>query len=133
MDDERRLIFGWAHIARKADGSLPYDSQGDVVDTPEALKAWEDRFYDFLPESPTADDMHEEFGVAKIVGGLCFTPEVTKALGIPDGIIPTGQFIVVRVPNTPRGDTLWDEAKSMQKPAFSIVAAVRRVPLAEAA
>lgn len=126
MDDERRLVYAWASIARRADGSLPVDSQGDVIDTPEALRAWEDAFYEFLPNQPTADDMHEDYGVAKISGGLVFTPELTKAMGIPDGVLPTGALVVTKIPKTSRGDMLWEDIKAGRRRMMSIVASVER-------
>lgn len=132
VDEAQRRVFGWASIARKADGTLPHDSQGDVIDTPEAQLAWENAFYEFLPKAATADDMHVDFGVAKIVGGMVFTPDVTKALGIPDGIIPTGQLIVVDIPKTERGEALWADVVSGRRKMFSIVATVAREELADA-
>lgn len=129
VDDERRLVYAWASVARKADGSLPHDSQGDVIDTPEALKAWEDAFYDFIPRAMTADDMHVDFDVAKIVGGLVFTPELVNALGVPEGVLPTAALVVTRIPETPRGDELWQAIKSGQRKMMSIVASVTRESL----
>lgn len=126
LDDERRLVYAWASVARRADGTLPEDSQGDVIDTDEALRAWEDAFYDFLPHQPTADDMHQDYGVAEIVGGLVFTPELTKAMGVPDGILPTGALVVSRIPQTARGDELWDDIKAGRRAMMSIVASVER-------
>ena len=78
-----------AYVARKADGSLAFDSGGtttnadgstvddataqDVVDTPEAMKAFTDAFYSFLSSGKAgADDMHTDFDVARVVGGLAF-------------------------------------------------------------
>lgn len=133
VDDERRLVYAWASIARKADGTLPHDSQGDVIDTPEAEQAWEDAFYDFLPRAATADDMHTDFDVAQIVGGVVTTPELAKALSIPDGTLPTGALIVVRVPKTPRGDALWSDIRTGKRKMMSIVASVSREEIAEAA
>lgn len=132
FDEAQRRVYGWASIARKADGTLPHDSQGDVIDTPEAVRAWENAFYEFLPQAATADDMHVDFGVAKIVGGLAFTPDLTKALGIPDGILPTGLFIVVDIPKTERGNQLWADVTTGKRKMFSIVASVLREELADA-
>lgn len=93
-----RRVVAWAYVARKADGTLAYDDGGttivngkakhitdrDVVDTPEALRAFEDGFYDFIGSGLAgADDMHEDFHVAKIVGGLVLTPELTAKLITP--------------------------------------------------
>lgn len=131
IEEPQRRVYGWASIARKADGTLPHDSQGDVIDTPDAIRAWENAFYDFIPKAATADDMHVDFGVAKIVGGLAFTPDLTKSLGIPEGIMPTGLFIVVDIPRTPRGDQLWSDVTTGKRKMFSIVASVLREELAD--
>lgn len=129
VDAERRLVYAWASIARKADGSLPVDSQGDVIDTPEAVAAWEDAFYDFLPAAGSADDMHVDFAVAKIVGGIVITPDLTEALGVSDGVLPTGALIVTRVPRTDRGDQLWHDITTGKRTMMSIVAQVQREPV----
>lgn len=132
-DSERRLVYAWASVARKADGSLPEDSQGDVIDTPEAERAWEDAFYDFIPKAATADDMHVDFDVAQIVGGVVVTQDLAKALGVPDGILPTAQLVVVRIPRTARGDQLWADIQTGKRRMMSIVASVVRQPIAGAA
>lgn len=131
LDESERRVYGWAHIARKADGSLPHDSQGDVIDTPEALAAWKDACFSFLSDAATADDMHVDFGVAKIVSGQPFDPDLTKALGIPDGILPTGLLITVEIPRTERGDKLWSDVITGKRKMFSIVASVERQEIAD--
>lgn len=149
LPSQRRLI-GWAYVARKADGTLPFDSGGttkdqagnvipdatqrDVIDTAEAMKALEDSFYEFLSSGKaTADDMHREFGIAPIVGGIVVTPEVTKALGIPDGTLPTGVLCVIDIPKTPQGDRLLTEVVSGEKCSFSSVMLVERQEIPDAA
>lgn len=148
-DVSKRRLIGWAYVARKADGTLPFDSGGttrdpqgnviddtdqDVVDTPEAQKALEDSFYQFVSSgTATADDMHVDFNVAKISGGVFFTPEVTKALGIPDGILPTGALVVIDIPQTPRGDALLADVVSGKKGFLSSVVAIHREAIPDAA
>lgn len=129
IDEAQRRVYGWAHIVRKADGTLPHDSQGDVVDTPEALLAWENAWYDFLPKAATADDMHVDFDVAAIKSGLVFTPDLCKALGIAEGTLPTGTLIVIDIPKTERGDALWSDVITGKRKMLSIVASVMREPL----
>lgn len=148
MESQRRLI-GWAYVTHKADGSLAIDSGGttrvdgqvvdsgfdqDIVDTPEAMRTLEDSFYDFISSGQaTADDMHVDFGVAKIKGGVFVTPEVAKALGIPDGILPTGALVVIDIPKTERGDALWADVVSGKKRALSSVVYIERQEIADAA
>lgn len=76
--DGLRLVVGWGHVARKADGSFPYDSQGDVVPD-RALGEYQTVFYDHLREV-VAKDMHWGDAIAPIVGGISISPDITKAL-----------------------------------------------------
>lgn len=147
-DDEQRRVIAWAYIARKADGTLAYDSGGqtslngtpiedatdrDVIDTPEALRAFEDSFYAFLGSGLAgADDMHIEWNVAKPVGGFVTTPDVLKALGAT-GTLPVGALVVIDVPRTTRGNALWADIKTGRKRHLSIVASVEREVIADAA
>jgi hypothetical protein len=148
VDLEKRRVIAWAYVARKADGTLGTDSGGkttidsveienatdrDVVDTPEAFKALEDSFYEFISSGKAeADDMHVEVGVAKPVGGVAFTPEVIKALGIPEGIVPLGILTVIDIPKNERGDQLLADIHSGKRRQLSIVAAVQRTAIESA-
>ena len=149
VDQAQRRLIGWAYVARKADGTLPFDSGGtttingkvvedatdqDVIDTPEAMKALEDAFYEFIASGKAgADDMHVDFDVGRVVGGMVFTPEVTKALDIPAGTLPTGALCVIDIPKTERGNQLWADIVSGKKTALSAVVAIRREEIQDAA
>lgn len=142
VDDDQRRVYAWAYVTHKADGSLAFDSGGetrdgagnvvagterDVVDTPEALKAFTDAFYEFVSSGKAgSDDMHVDFDVARVVGGLVFEPDVTKALKIPDGVVPTGAVVVIDVPTTERGNQLWQAIKSGERKQLSMVARIQR-------
>lgn len=139
-------IHAWAYVCRKADGTLPEDSGGtttqngmvvddatdrDVVDTPEAERAMADALYDFIGSgSGSADDMHVEFGVGKVVGGLFVTQEIAKALSVPDGILPTGALVVI---DLPRQSSTAQAVLSGAKRQLSIVAAIHREEIDHAA
>jgi hypothetical protein len=145
---EERRIVGWAYVARKADGTLADDSggetkvngkrvenatAGDIVDTPEALRALKDSFYEFIGSgAASADNMHVDFEVGKIVGGLFFEPDLTRALSIPDNTLPTGALVVIELPETERGNALLADVKSGRKTQLSAVMQIERVPVDEA-
>lgn len=136
-DDERRLVFGWASVATKADGTLADDSQGDVIDTPEAQRAWEDAFYEYVRLVGKGDDMHEFFGVADLIECCVFTPDKTAAIAKGLGLSGESQFVGAWVgyylPETERGEEAWQAVKTGRRGAFSIVASVLREELADAA
>lgn len=135
-DDDRRLVFGWASVAVKSDGSLPNDAHGDVIDTPEVQRAWEDAFYTYVQEVAKGDDMHEFFGVADLVECCVFTPEKTasiaKSLGLSGESKFVGAWVGYRLPETKRGEDAWQAVKRGERNAFSIVATVTREELADA-
>ena len=54
---------------------------------------------------------------------------MTKALGVPDGVLPTGAVVVIDVPRTERGNQLWADIKSEKRKQMSIVARIRREPI----
>lgn len=134
IDAAQRRVYGWASVARKADGSLPVDADGDVIDTPEAVRAWENSFYEFFFDAArTMDDMHVDFGVAKRITGIVLTDDLKAAMGVPDGILPTAALIVVDIPKTERGDALWADIVAGKRKMLSIVARVAREELTDAA
>src|SRR5262245_16159601 len=63
VDEERRLVFGWASVAVRKDGSTVVDSQGDMID-PEELEA---AAYAFVLKLGDANDMHEAEPVGRTV------------------------------------------------------------------
>ena len=136
-DDERRLVFGWASVAVKADGTLPEDSQGDVIDTPEAQRMWEDAFYAYVSEIGKGDDMHQLFGVADLVECCVFTPDKTaaiaKGLGLTGESNAVAAWVGFHLPETEQGNQAWAAVKSGERAGLSIVATVLREELADAA
>jgi len=128
-EPDRRLVWGWASVAQRADGSLPYDTQGDVFDSPESVRAFEDAFHKYALRHRDADDMHRDFGVAKLVELVVVTPEKLALMKLapasPDTPV-VGAFVGYYVPPTPEGDRLWDAVKRGDRTQFSIVGRGRR-------
>lgn len=121
VDEERRIASGWAIVAKRTDGTDAPDSQGDVIDTPEAIAALRKSFEDYAMESRDGDLMHAFFGVAKLVEMVVMTPDVQEAMGIEKGTVPVGAWVSFHYPETPLGNEAWEGVKSGKYSAFSIV------------
>ncbi len=116
------MVFGWAYVAKRGDGTQVEDHSGDVIDTPEAVSKMEDAFYAYARDSREADMMHEAFGVGQLVEQVVFTPDKFTKMGLPEGI-PTGAWVGYYLPPDDGGpsDQAWEKARSGELTAFSIV------------
>jgi hypothetical protein len=88
-----KLVSGWANIAKNADGSLPLDWDGDVI-TAEVL---EKAAIDFMLEYRESGEMHKEKAIGTVVESIVFTKQKMEAMGIPEGTVPEGWFITVKI------------------------------------
>lgn len=88
-----QLVSGWASVAVAKDGSLPLDWQDDII-TPETL---EKAAVNFMLEHRDSGELHKGEGIGTVVESIVFTKEKQKALGIPEGNVPEGWFITVKV------------------------------------
>lgn len=116
VDEDRRLVFGWANVFLKAGGEPEDDSQGDVIDTAEAIEAFETSVYEYVLEIREGDEMHKKFGVARLVESLVFTDEKVAALELPDDF-PRGWWIGYKIDD----DDAWQGVKDGRYKMFSIV------------
>lgn len=96
-DKSRQMVFGWAQIARNADGSEKVDKQGDFIEYIEDL---EDAAYDFALHSRDGGEMHVRKGVSRLVESFMATEEKQRAMGIPPGILPVGWWVGFKVDDT---------------------------------
>ena len=119
IDDEKRLVFGWANVSIRADGEQIVDRQKDIID-PEDL---EDAAYAFVELYGDGGEMHENPKVAKVVESCIFTPEKCEAIGITQDKLPTGWWIGFHVLD----DDVWEKVKSGEYSMFSIAGTGQRV------
>ena len=116
VDEDRRLVFGWAYIAKSKDGTVIIDKQGDFIDDDWEL---ESAAYDFVLNSGLGDEMHLQVPVSKVVESMVFTPDKIAKMGLPEGTLPTAWWVGFRVDD----DAVWDEVKKGTYRAFSVCGA----------
>lgn len=114
VDDDERLVFGWAYISHDEEGLPIVDKEGDFVADPEELAK---AAYDFTVQARAADVYHDGVKVAECVESVCFTPEKIHKMGLDEAGIPQGAWWVgFRVLD----DATWSDVKKGRLGAFSI-------------
>lgn len=93
VEDEQGLVSGWANVAVNANGSIPLDWQDDIIEPDELEKA----AINFMLDYRDSGVNHEGGSVGTIVESIVFTKDKQEALGIPEGVLPVGWFITVKV------------------------------------
>lgn len=123
-DDEKRLVFGWAYVAKEADGASTTDHSGDTEVDGENLL---DVVVEFMEHSRDGGEMHVTSGDTTCVMMLVTTPEVQKAMGLAEGTLPVGAFVCFKV----KTDEVWKRVKDGTLAMFSIEGTGTRTPIAE--
>lgn len=126
MDDDKRLVFGWASISITAEGEQLEDLQHDLID-PEDL---EEAAYEFVLNFRDTGELHNPRlrKKGKLVESCVFTAEKQKAMGIPEGTLPIGWWIGFKIED----DAAWEKVKSGRYKMFSIEGKANRVPVKKA-
>lgn len=119
--EDEGLVSGWANVAINADGSVPLDWQGDVIEPSELEKA----AINFMLDYRESGEMHRGDSQGTVVESIVFTKEKQQALGIPDGIVPMGWFITVKVTNP----EVFAKVKEGRYRMFSIQGKAKRVEI----
>lgn len=119
--DDEQLVSGWANVAVNADGSIPLDWDGDVIQPATLEKA----AINFMLDYRGSGVMHEGNSTGTVVESIVFTKEKQEALGIPDGIVPQGWFITVKVHDA----EVFAKVKDGTYKMFSIQGKSKRVPI----
>ena len=112
-DDEKRLVFGWAYMAKRVGGDAVVDHSGDRVDNIDLL---EQSAYEYVLMSREGDVMHTQKQVSVLVESMLFTPEKCEALGLAKDALPVGWWVGFKVLD----DDAWEGVKSGKYAMFSI-------------
>lgn len=127
MDDDKRLVFGWASISFTADGEQLEDLQHDLIN-PEDL---EEAVYEYVLNFRDTGEEHRPHlrKKGKLVESCVFTAEKQRAMGLPEGILPVGWWIGFKIED----DEAWEKVKNGTYRMFSIEGKAQRVPVEKAA
>ena len=122
-DDERHMVFGWASVAELADGTTVQDYQNDILDINELEQA----VYEYVLYYRDGGEMHQRRGVGVLVESVVFTPEKRQAMGIPEGYIPDGWWIGLKITD----NDVWAKVKDGTYTMFSIEGEAQRIEVSE--
>jgi len=106
------LVSGWANVAIHKDGSVPMDWQDDIIH-PETL---EKAAVQFMMDYQDSGEMHKGNPTGTVVESIVFTKAKQKILGIPEGCVPEGWFITVKV----KDPEVFEKVKNGTYKMFSI-------------
>jgi hypothetical protein len=108
-------------VAVNADGTPPFDWQGDIIDPIELEKA----AINFMMNYQASGVMHQGDPTGVVVESMVFTKEKQAALGIPENVLPEGWFITVKLFDPEVFKLVQDGTLKM----FSIQGRARRVKI----
>jgi len=115
------LVSGWANVALQVDGTPPLDWQDDII-KPETL---EKAAVNFMLDYRESGVMHEGDAKGVVVESMVFTKEKQAAIGIPEGTVPEGWFITVKIFDP----VVREQVKNGTFKMFSIQGHAKRVEL----
>jgi hypothetical protein len=119
--EDECIVSGWANVAVNADGTIPLDWQGDMI-RPEVL---EKAAINFMLDYRESGVMHQGESQGIVVESIVFTKEKQAILGIPEGCLPEGWFITVKVTNK----EVFEKVKEGKYKMFSIQGNAKRIKL----
>ena len=120
IDDDQRLVFGWASVSVTKDGEQVEDSQGDIIDPADLETA----AYEFVLKFREANAMHVGPVVGHLVESFVATPEKLEKMGLAADALPTGWWAGWKIAD----DEVWQGIKSGHYQMFSIEGHGQRVP-----
>ena len=112
IDEEQQIIFGWASVAVRKDGTVIEDSQGDVIDVADLEKA----AYDFVLDFREANAMHSGPVRGRLVESFVSTPEKLEKMGLASDALPSAWWTGFKIDDT----DAWDGVKSGRYTMFSV-------------
>lgn len=88
-DEDQRLIFGWANVSVRKDGTRVVDSDGEHV----PIEDLEAAAYLFVKEYRGTGEDHQGEQRGVLVESMVFTAEKRAAMGLPEGSTPDGWWV----------------------------------------
>ncbi len=78
LDEDERIVFGWASVSATADGQLVVDHHDDIIEPAELEKA----AYEYVLKFRDVGEMHQGQSAGQLVESLVMTPQKARAMGI---------------------------------------------------
>lgn len=119
--EDEQLVSGWANVALDKNGEAPIDWQDDVISPATLEKA----AINFMLDYRESGEMHRGNSKGTVVESIVFTKEKQQAIGIPEGVVPEGWFITVKV----HDPEVFAKVKDGTYRMFSIQGTAKRVKL----
>ena len=112
VDEDKRLVFGWASVAKRAGGAVIEDSQGDIIEPGDL----EEAAYDFVLDFREANAMHSGPVAGRLVESFVSTPEKLEKMGLAPDALPAAWWTGFKIDD----DDAWSGVKSGRYKMFSI-------------
>lgn len=113
IDDEKRLVFGWANVSVRKSGETIVDHQGHF--TP--IEELEPAAYEFaLSYRDAGGDHTKGYITGQMVESVVITKEKLQMWGLAPNAMPEGWWIGFHVDD----DTAWEKVKKGDYRMFSI-------------
>lgn len=112
IDQDQRLVFGWANIAMTAAGELVTDAHDDSID-PEDLEL---AAYAFCLQFRELNTNHQGMTTGNLVESFMVTPSKLVAMGLSQDALPVGWWVGFYI----QDDAAWEGVKKGDFKMFSI-------------
>ncbi len=124
-EPDKMLVFGWANVAIRKDGTQVEDLQGDVIDPEELEKAAYDHVLRFRSTGERHDPNMRSKG--RLIESCVFTKEKQAAMGIPPGILDEAWWVGYKIDDP----GAWAKIKSGDYKMFSVEGKGKREAIAK--
>lgn len=112
IDNDEHLVFGWANVAVRKDGTEVVDSHDHHIPSEDLEYA----AYVYVLKFREGDEMHTEEVKAHLVESFYVTPEKLEKMGLPSDSLPQGWWVGFYIED----DELWTRVKNGTYRMFSI-------------
>lgn len=122
-EPDKMMVFGWANVAIKKDGTQVEDLQGDIIEPEELENAAYHHVLNFRKTGEKHNPKLREKG--RLVESCVFTLEKQKAIGIPENTIPVGWWVGYKIDDK----SAWEKIKKGEYEMFSVEGTGERTPV----
>jgi hypothetical protein len=95
IDDDQHLVFGWANVSIKKDGTQVEDHHSDVID----IEDLENAAYLFNLNFRGTGEMHKGESVGTMIESFLVTKAKLLSMGLAEDALPQGWWVGFYVPS----------------------------------